>query len=362
MNDIEIKLNPYLGCSRNLMEFFLIIGYEERILNELGSEILEKQENLELSIISNDISDLAYKIFNPEYIIRQIYPDKPKIIKSEIAPKSSNVIFSSCFDSLDGKKKIFYSCFALRFYEKYKDKNNIEYFVPKAFLILSQYPYFTTFYKICQIIVNNNKDKKEDSIPSEILVHCYLNYIPSPIKKNVIFKDFNNNITIPRLTGYPYVDFDLCKIFNCIPVKEFIQIYLLIFLELDLLIFSPNLEKLNIFMFILYILNYPLTDSNYFWHIRSISKDEVKLGNNTLNTSYIGVNSEYNPNLYFSNFKNLNFVIDLENKNNQFINLIKTNKESEEINKLLNYAFNIMKHKKVNSSFLENLLLRLKKK
>ena len=362
MNDIQIKLNPYLGCSKNLMEFFVIIGYEERILNELGSEILEKQSNLELSIISNDISDLAYKIFNPEYIIKQIYPDKPKIIKSEIAPKSSNVVFSSCFDSLDGKKKIFYSCFALRFYEKYKDENNIEYYVPKAFLILSQYPYFTTFYKICQIILNKSKDKNEDSIPSEILVHCYVNYIPSPIRKKIIFKDFNNNITIPRLTGYPYVDFDLCKIFNCIPVKEFIQIYLLIFLELDLLIFSPDLEKLNIFMFILYILNYPLTDSNYFWYIKSISKDQIKFGNNTLNTSYIGVNSEYNPNFNFSSFQSLNFVVDLENKKNQFINLIKKNEESEEINKLLNYAFNIMKHKKVKSSFLANLLLTLKSK
>ena len=362
LKNIEIKLNPYLGCSKNLMEFFVIIGYEERILNELGSEILEKQDILELTIISNAISDLAFKIFDPDNIIKQIYPDKPKIIKSEIPPKSSSVVFSSCFDSLDGQKKIFYSCFALRFYEKYKDKNNIEYFVPKAFLILSQYPYFTTFYKICQIIVNKNQDKKEDNIPIEILVHCYVNYIPSPIRKNIIFKDFNKKIIIPRLTGYPYVDFDLCKIFNCIPLKEFIKIYLLIFLELDLLIFSPDLEKLNIFMFILYILNYPLTDSNYFWHIKSISKDQIKLGNNTLNTSFIGINSEYSPNLDFSNFKSLNFVIDIENKKKQLINIIKTNKESEEINKLLKYVFNILKKKKVNSDFLGNLILTLKEK
>ena len=362
LKNIEIRLNPYLGCSKNLMEFFVIIGYEERILNELGSEILEKQDNLELSIISNAISDLAFKIFDPDNIIKQIYPDKPKIIKSEIPPKSSSVVFLSCFDSLNGQKKIFYSCFALRFYEKYKDKNNINYFVPKAFLILSQYPYFTTFYKICQIIVNKNKNKNEDSIPIEILVHCYVNYIPSPIRNNIIFKDFNKKIIIPKLTGYPYVDFDLCKIFNCIPLKEFIQIYLLIFLELDLLIFSPDLEKLNIFMFILYILNYPLTDSNYFWHIKSISKDQIELGNNTLTTSYIGVNSEYSPNYDFCNFKSLNFVIDIENKKKQLINKIKTNKESEEINKLLKYAFNIMKKKKVNSSFLGNLIFTLKEK
>ena len=34
--DISIKLNPYLVRSKNLMEFFVIIGYEEKILLELG--------------------------------------------------------------------------------------------------------------------------------------------------------------------------------------------------------------------------------------------------------------------------------------------------------------------------------------
>ena len=33
-------------------------------------------------------------------------------------------------------------------------------------------------------------------------------------------------------------------------------------------------------MFILNILNYPLIDSNYYWHIKSISKDEIKLPRN----------------------------------------------------------------------------------
>ena len=115
LKNIEIRLNPYLGCSKNLMEFFVIIGYEERILNELGSEILEKQDILELTIISNAISDLAFKIFDPDNIIKQIYPDKPKIIKSEIPPKSSSVVFSSCFDSIDGQKKniLFMLCFKI---------------------------------------------------------------------------------------------------------------------------------------------------------------------------------------------------------------------------------------------------------
>ena len=32
----DIKLNQYLASSKNLIDFFVIIGYEENILIELG--------------------------------------------------------------------------------------------------------------------------------------------------------------------------------------------------------------------------------------------------------------------------------------------------------------------------------------
>ena len=363
LEDIKIKLNPYLGCSKNLMEFFVIIGYEEKILNEMGSRIIEEQdENLELTILSSAISDLAYEIFSPDNIIKQVYPDKPKILKAEPenVPTPSDVVFSSCFDSVDGKKKVFYSCYALKFYEKYKcDK--VEYYVPKAFLILSQYPYFATFYKICKSIYDIKDNKNKISIPIEILIHCCVNYIPSSIEETIVLQDWNVKIT--KLTGYPQADFDLCKIFKHVPINEFIKIFLIIFVELDLLIFSPDLVKLNLFMYILYMLNYPLIDSNYYWHIKSISKDEMKNGNDTITTSYVGVNAEFTPNLDFSNFRNNNFAVDLDNKKKIYIhNIKKPNKESEEINKLLKYVNDILKSKKVNSIFLSDYIIALKNK
>ena len=121
--DIKIKLNPYLGCSDNLMEFFVVIGYEEAVLKEIIYNHIngESVDNFKVSIVSSDISDLALKIFNPDYIINQVYPANPLIVRQDTIPKSSNVIFSSCFDSIDAKNKIFYSCYALRFYEKYID-------------------------------------------------------------------------------------------------------------------------------------------------------------------------------------------------------------------------------------------------
>ena len=68
--DIKIKLSPYLGYSKNLMEFFVVIGYEEKILDEIGPDNILTNQNLDLSIISINISDLALNIFNPDNIIK----------------------------------------------------------------------------------------------------------------------------------------------------------------------------------------------------------------------------------------------------------------------------------------------------
>ena len=108
--DIKIKLNPYLGCSNNLMEFFVVIGYEEEILNELIINDIkgEKGEKLTVSIISYSISEKAYDLFNSDYIIKQVYPDNPEIVSKEEMTKTTSVVFSSCYDSLDGAKKLFY--------------------------------------------------------------------------------------------------------------------------------------------------------------------------------------------------------------------------------------------------------------
>ena len=359
--DIKINLNPYLGYSKNLVEFFLIIGYQEEILNEYGPYILDNQNNFELSIISNVISDLALNVLSPDLIIKQIYPDKPKILKADIMPKPSNIVFYSCFDSVEGGKKIVVSCYALRYYEIFTDSYQNEYYVPKAIVILSQYPYFTTFHKICSMFLDYDQSNV-NRLPIELLIHCYCNYVPSPIKNNLILKDFFPNIFIPKLTGYPYADFDICKIFSIVPIKEFIKIYLMTFLELDLLIFSPDLEKLNIFMYILYLLNYPLTDSNYYWNITSIPKDDLRKGEKALNSIYMGVNCQFDWDLEIN--KAFAFAVDMEDKKDM-INQIRKNDEAEQISKLIEYIYNILIHKKsksFKSFFLDDMLITFKRK
>ena len=363
----SMKLNPYLGRSKNLMEFFVIVGYEEKLLLEYAEDDNINDKNLDISIISSVESDLSYCVFDPDKVIKQIYPDKPKIIKiknSENRPNSSSVLFYSCFDTYDGKSKILYSCYALRFYEELKVSNNSSYYIPKAFLIFSQYPYFTTFHNICSNIYEQKKDNFENkNLPIEILLYCLVNYIPSPIINNLRLKLFpkKNDIIIKKLTCYPYIDFNLCEIFNTIPIEQFIKIYMLTFLEISLLFFSPDLVKMNILMYIFYILNYPLIDSNYYWHIKSISKKEIKNGLEALNPTFRGVNAAFESSFDFSKFRNLYYIVDVNKKILRCIN-DEVNKESTNLKKLLDYVDKILSNKKIHSHFLSNFIISLKNK
>ena len=384
-----IKLNPYLARSKNLIEFFIIVGYKEEDLIESCPKIL-KNKHLNLSIISIITAISPINNINMNIILENTYPDKPSIIqvtKSEIRPKTSCIIFSSCINYTREEDqtviKSFYSCFSYRFYEKFIDnESNQEYYVPKAFLIISEYPYFSTFYKLCNNIYQNcievqdniQKNKKNinkeyyliDNIPIEIFIHTFVNYIPSPLKNSIIINLFANNddlITIPMLTGYPYIDFDLYKIINLIPINEFIKIYILMFLEIPLFFFSKNLELLNLFMYSLYILNYPLTNSMYFWHINSISKDKISLQDDpNVIIRFFGINSDYNKELNLSNFDGFNYALDLDNKKVIKINL--GDNDSEKIQKLLDYINNILSNNKneIKSYFLSHSISLLKTK
>ena len=357
IDNIKISKMPYLGVSKNLMEFFIVIGYDETTLVQ-SEPLMDNQKSIPLTILSIVISDLAFNQFEPYSIIKRVYPDKPKILQGKYKPKNSDVIFSSCIDSLKGNKKITTSGYALRFYEKYTDSNKDIYYVPKAFLIYSQYPYFNTFYQICKKLYEYSNSDIKNKIPIEILIYCLINYIPSPLYSNIIFNDLELNIKIPKLTGYPYADFDIINVIKDIAIKEFIKIYILIYLEIPLLFFSPNLKKLNLFMFVLYLLNYPLTDSNYFWHIETISERGLKKAEQAILQGFKGINIKYRENMNLSILNDVEFIIDLETE--ETIVNRKETKESKQIVRLLKYIDKILNNKKVSKSyFLQKDLLKL---
>ena len=362
-----INLRPYLGRSKNLIDIFLIVGYDEKSLLELSPNILENEKDLEFTIVSSIISDSSLKIRKNE-IIKGIYPEKPSIIKiakNEIQKNTSTSINSFCFNDEDGKAKKFYSSYALKFYEKFTDSKN-EYFVPKAFVIISEYPYFTTFDVICTYLYKGKIENNKTSIPTEIFLYSLLNYTPSPLKARISLKIFENNSTmnIPRLTGYPYLEFNLCNLLYTMPIKEFLKIYILVFIDISLLFFSKDLEKLNLIMFMIMNLNYPLVDDTYLWHIKSFSQEQLKNGFDIMQNTFRGINTEFNWKLNLSNFSNLFYIVHLNNSKNQLISLKNNNEDKQNIDKLLEYISIIFKKhsKPVKSYFLAESLTTLRNK
>ena len=202
--NLLIKKCPYLGFSKNLIEYFGIIGYSEDSIPELVMPLKQYQSNTRTStnfqypqkyiisyaptVLSSITSKTDYGIVDNDLIIAQLYPENPKIFlceQNQLEPEKSNVIYSFCFDSTDGQEKSFYTCFGYKFYELYKIKNEEgKYYIPKAFCIISQFPFFNAFYMICNNLYETLINKK-NIVPFEILIYNIVKYLHSPINKSI---------------------------------------------------------------------------------------------------------------------------------------------------------------------------------
>ena len=384
--DLLIKKYPYLAFSSNIMEYFAIIGYQERFVPQMLDSYRKKKNPDPPTILSSITSNTDFGFVDNNLIIGQVYPENPCTIlinKNDInqeVPSTSNIIYSFCFDSTDGKSKLFYVCYAFKFYEKYiyniSNDINEEYYVPKAFCIISQYYYFTLFEYICKNLYVIMTQKGGNTLPVEFTIYNIVNFIPSPINYGLHLDLFSHSLNVPdieigQLSGYPYLDFDLSEIFNLLPLNLILEIYILTIIEPSMLFFSSNLEILNMVMFIMYVLNYPCNDSTYFWHIVSVSKDNFVEENQfvgKLMVSLLGVNTTYDENIDTSVFSKYHFIVDIDNKRvffNQALDLSEDNdiQEYGNLNDLDVYIQNIIREKdKIQeNSFLKPSILRLKK-
>ena len=381
--DLLIKKYPYMGFSPNIMEYFAIIGYQENFIPILIEQCKKKKNPFSPTTLSSITSSIDYGIVDNELIINQVYPDNPLVIhcnKNEInseIPSTSNVIYSFCFDTPDGKSKLFYTCFALKFYEKYIYKSNWgneEYYIPKAFCIVSQYSFFTLFEYICKNIHILMTKKTNNVLPVELIIYNIVNFIPSPMNYNLYLDIFSfcmdvNNIEINQLSGYPYIDFDLKEIFSILPINLFLEIYIFTIIEQPMIFFSSNLEILNMVMYIMYILNYPCNDSTYFWHIVSVSKDNLTEENKFVGkimVSLLGVHTAYDESIDTTPFSKYHYIVDIDNKKmilKESLDLSIDEKDDvDNLNSLHTYIQNIIKEKSsVESAFLKPFILKLKK-
>ena len=376
--DLLVKKYPFLGYSLNMIEYFGIIGYNEKYVPIMINTFINEQKTTPPTILSSVISNTDFGLVDNDLIIDQVYPDNPEpklISKNEPIPEppTSNALYSFCFDSTDGKKKLFHVCFAFKFHEKYK-QNDEEYYIPKAFCIISQYYYFSFFLNICKYIKEKMTQNISNSIPIELTIYNIVNFMPSPITYRFKIKLSSSDKfhEVGQLSGYPYLDFDLSQIFNLLPLNLVLEIYILTFLENGMIFFCSNLEMLNMVMFIMYILNYPCNDSTYFWHIVSVSENNFNEDNKfvgKLIISMLGYNGTYDEDIDTSCFGNNHFIVDLDNKK-IFVNNIDSldleeneQKEHSNLEALLNYIENIItqKEKVPDTSFIKQYILNMKK-
>ena len=380
-----IKKYPYLAYSTNIMEYFAMIGYQEKYINKVFANNKYKEKIGSPSILFSATSNRDFGFIDNNLIITQVYPDIPKLIqvnKNNInneEERTSNTIYSFCYDSLDGKEKLFYICYAYKFYEKYKYYSKkghyLEYYVPKAFCIVSQYYYFTFFEYICRNLHILMKNKDIESIPVEITIYNIINFIPSPMNYSLNLDLFSyiltseKEVVIKQLSGYPYLDFDLVQIFNILPLNFIIEIFILTIIEQSMLFFSDNLELLNMVMFVLFVLNYPCNDSPYFWHIVSVSKDNFDEDNKFVGkvmASMLGVNTAYADDVATDCFGKYNYIIDIDKKNiilKKELNFSEEDdgKDFNDLNSFRNYIKNILRDRNVDSVFLKSFIDSMKK-
>ena len=149
-----------------------------------------KEDNPYMSAIINSGKNKISNDTNFNTYSYNKYPsDNSENKKEEYFPSSYNVIFSSNPQS-DGNSKKSINGFAHIFYKKFnlvrKNNNSLyKFFVPIVFCIISEFPYYNSYYLLTRQIMSLFK-LEFIVIPIEILIQNILNFTSSPINDKVI--------------------------------------------------------------------------------------------------------------------------------------------------------------------------------
>ena len=405
---IELKRYPYCGDSHNLIECFIIVGFDhtfipEHILKPIEEISVNNQkpknadvkifEEFKISekptILSCISSDYKKDIFPLNEVLNFCFPSPPPIYHTDDDPSNTiqydplvnnnNIIFQN--NSIDGNEKITFNVYAYIFYENFVLKNKHKVFIPKAFLTISQYPLFNLF-KNLSAEIHKQFTLPALEIPMEIQIYNILNFIPAPVNMN------ENYILLPKqelneyvrkkeekeflqleqlriegnqLTGYPYFDINICEVLNVLPFEGIVEAFILTFLEKQVNVYCKTIEILNLTMLIITSFNFPF-DTPYNWQIASVGKEETidhtdskLVGKPT--PSILGFNFGYTNEVEnYLNDTPSHFSIDLDNK---FISYVGENSEDDEnIRKITYYLEDLINNQKGNG-MLEKIIINL---
>ena len=166
---LQTSLKKYpLSNSIHLIDYFLIIGYEdiyiqEKIIKEIQTKEIASSSNNKTnifkmdqypSVLSSISSDYEGDIIDDEDIIKNLFPSEEINIYYN---RGDNTDFDLSIESILFTKKeenIINNGFAYLFYEGITLPNMLRIFLPKVFVIISKYHFYSTFYQICKEIHN----------------------------------------------------------------------------------------------------------------------------------------------------------------------------------------------------------------
>ena len=338
--NLEVKIEQYpTAVSPHLIEEFFIMGYEstlkkEKIEDSIKKEIKNEKSYKTLnhlkefnilhlpSIISWITTDSNCIIVNNDLVLKYVFPIPPKIfycMDNPLIPIAEPEISKIVFNSINNETT--FNGYAYCFYEKEKvnldeeGKERIIIYIPKAFVITSQYNYFLCFHKICQKL-HEQFLKDNIEIPLEIQIYNLVNFIPSPINNDFnlsailstslsSIKKYNNSeeykvddpMLLEQLTGYKHSEINFCKILDVLPPQIILQVYLQLLCIKTIAFFSENKELLNYILLVFSHFSFPLTFQEF---VYSINPNEYFTTDGTIHymfgflTSYSELPS-YNP-------------------------------------------------------------------
>jgi hypothetical protein len=431
----ELKIEKYpMANSPNFIEYFLIMGYEEsfieeKIIKNINIQIESKQSeqlddnNKNKKTNINEIQEFRCRqlptilfsinsnfsgiLARENVLIKNVFPIPPTIFISSqknyiYEPNQINVIFTNIHNDV---VNIGYSFI---FYEKYYASNKSNIFVPKAFVIVSQYPFFNTFNGICKELLYNQFKNELLEIPIELQLYNIINFIPAPVKEGLNFTffplydlseiiecksdkeliDFKEQkvYNLSQLSGHRPSEIDFSVLFCLLPIDYIVQIYLQLLIGNIIAFFSKNIEILNITIYIFQQFFYPLiydetintfSPSKYFcseFCTQNIigflcSYDEInnydpfrELKENEY--KFLSENEE--KEVYYQNILNCNYIVDLDKsifKENDNLkeDVINLDKQKNNNNEIFNFISNILNENSIsdNSTELEKSINKL---
>ena len=384
---------PFSGIAPNLIDKFLVLAYEPKTIEhtfqcfntEPRSDFKTRFKYYEFeerpSIVNEICNDYTKDLLDNDLILELIFPNMPQMfflekqfmnmrkeLDEELLISNYTIIFSINPQDNSGSKKSYnglgYVFYVPSEHRSFGEVDGILY-IPMAYVILSEFPYFYHFNEICKNVFSQMK-KESDEIPIDILLYNTVKYAPSPINKSInlsfgalfgfpqdkdtkvesILTSLNTNSSkekkgIPtlffnQLSGYPTLDINLSFIFNLIPPEIIVEVFIFSFLEHDIIFYSSRPEILNMVMYIFSNFNYPFNDSIYYWHVLSVSEDSFMSGTSTFVgktcSTITGILNEYDPDILTTKKIKEHFVLDIDNKNFFFL----YQEETEEVKDTMN--------------------------